>query len=346
MRLTRRHFVEGAGALGFGLLAGCGRWPGQTPAARVYRIGWLTGRPPTGSSPDASQSRNPNLAALRHGLRDLGYVEGQHYIVEARSAGEHEGQLPELAGELTRLPIDIIVSGGPQVTNAWRQATTTIPIVMVAGARGDPVGEGLIASYARPGGNITGFMAGTEGMAGKRLELLKDTVPGIARVGVLWESAIEPLAQSSQARQVMSAAELLGLETYPLEVSAPNELQDVFQEAIREHLQGLWVGGSPLFVTHAPQVAALAMQHRLPTVGQWRVLAEAGGLMAYGAPSLPDLFRRAATYVDKIWKGASPAELPVERPMRFDFVINFKTAQALGLTIPQHVLLQATEIIQ
>jgi len=339
VRLSRRWVVQGAGAVGLGLLAGCGRWPGQAqPTARVPRIGFLSA-----SSPSANQSR---LEAFRQGLRDLGYVEGESVVIEYRYAEGNLDRVSELAAELVRLQVDVIVTAAPSPTRAAKETTATIPIVMAYDV--DPIGNGFVASLAHPGGNITGLSSLAPGISGKQLELLKEIVPSLSRLAVLGTSlpgAYAHLALDPRSKELELAAGALGVQLQFSDVRRPEDIEPAFGEARREHVDAAVVFASPILEAHRTRVADLAAQHRLPTVYHVREFVEAGGLMCYGV-SFIGLYRRAATYVDRILKGAKPADLPVEQPMRFDLVINLQTAQALGLTIPPHVLLQATEVIQ
>jgi putative ABC transport system substrate-binding protein len=278
-------------------------------------------------------------------MRDHGYIEGQNLLIERRSGGGglSEVQPQELsapAAELVALPVDVIfAAGGTVAAVAARQATSTIPIVSPSG---DLVGVGLVASLARPGGNVTGLTTISPQLSGKRMELLKEAVPGVSRVAAIWNPG--SATASGAMRETQAAAESLGLEVYPLPVRSPSELAPAFETA-RAQVDAVTVMGDPLMLTEAVQIAGLAASSRLPAMYASRAYPDAGGLMGYGA-NLPDQHRRAASYIDKILKGAKPADLPVEQPREFDFVINLKTAQALGLTIPQHVLLQASEVIQ
>jgi putative ABC transport system substrate-binding protein len=326
--------VQGAGVVGLGLLAGCGRlpWQAQEPA-KIPRVGFLYPRP-LSAPPD-------RVAPFREGLRELGYVEGQNIELVLRSAeGEYE-RLPALAAELVRLPVDVIVASAMPAIQAAQQATSTIPIVM--GLVVDPVETGLTTSLARPGGNITGLSMMATALAAKQLELLKETAPALSDVAVLWNPA-NP-GNPPQLRQVEAAARALELRLGPVEARSPTEFEGAFEAITREQSDGLIVLVDTVFIDYRARIADFASTTRLPAVYGLRDHVEAGGLMSYSA-SQADMMRRAATYVDKILKGAKPADLPIEQPTIFDFVINLKTAQALGLTIPQHVLLQATEVIQ
>ncbi len=311
-------------------------------AGKVYRIGYLSPSSPSDPESLASPFGERGLAAFRQGLRDLGYVEGQNFAIEGRWAEGKFERLPNLAAELVRLKVDVIVSVVTQATLAAKNATRTIPIVLVAA--GDPVGSGLIASLARPGGNVTGPSAMYADLAGKQLELLKETVPRVSRVAVLWNPANAAWqAQMLKATQV--AAPALGLRVELLEARGAGELEGAFAAMTRERASALLVQVDVIFALHAKRIADLAAKHRLPAMYGSKEHVEAGGFMSY-APNALDVFRRAATYVDKILKGAKPADLPVEQPTKFEFVINLKTAKALGLTIPQSVLGRADEVIQ
>jgi putative ABC transport system substrate-binding protein len=329
---SRRLFLHSSLTLaGLGLLAGCGRLPWQAPPAKVPRVGLLW----------ASEASNPNYEAFRAGLRELGYVEDRNIRLEARSSDGDDDRLPSLAAELVSVPVDVIVTEGSPGTAAARAAAGTIPIVM---ARiGDPVGAGFVASLARPGGTITGLSFVAPELSGKRLQLLKETVPGLTRLGVPWVPA-NP-SHAIQVREIQEAGEALGVQVLPLEVHGANDFEPAFQSATQLSVGGLIVFADPFFSSQRAQIVGLAGQSRLPTIYNAKEFVDAGGLMSYG-PNTMDMFRRAATYVDKILKGAKPADIPVEQPTKFDLVINLTTARALGLTIPQEVLMQATEVIQ
>jgi putative ABC transport system substrate-binding protein len=299
---------------------------------KVPRIGILT---------PASEASTPLWEAFRQGLRDLGYVEGKTILLEYRfAAGKNEG-LPELAAELVRLKVDIIVADGGVATRAVKAATETIPIVMTS--VGDPVRRGLVASLAQPGGNVTGLSVMSSELSGKRLELLKETLPHVSRVAVLWNAG--NLNRLDQLPEIEGTARVVGIQLSPLEMRHPDELDSVFAAMIRKGTEALITLTDATLWNHRQRVVELAAQHQLPAMFPEREFAEAGGLMAYG-PSVPDNFRQAATYVDKILKGAQPANLPVEQPVKFELVINLKTAKALGLTIPPSILFQATEVIR
>jgi putative ABC transport system substrate-binding protein len=304
------------------------------PAGGVPRIGFLGVTSPS--------DRPPLLDAFRQRLRELGWVEGQNIVIDYRYAEDRVDRLPDLAAELVRLKVDVIVSFGTQGVTAAKNATGAIPIVMIAVR--DPVGTGLIASLARPGGNVTGVSgyAGLESVA-KQLALLKETVPKIRRMAILSNpaNAYHQLA----IREVNVAARSLGVQLQLLEARGPNEFDGAFAAMAKERVGALLVLSDVIFNSHRTRLADLAARSRLPAAYGVRESVEAGGLMSYG-PSFLDLHRRAATYVDKILKGAKPAELPVEQPTEFELVINMKTAKALGLTIPESVLLRADHVIE
>jgi putative tryptophan/tyrosine transport system substrate-binding protein len=333
MRLSRRQFVQGAGMAGLGLV-GCGRLPGPLqPPPRVPRIGML--RPTNEAFPQN------NDEAFAQGLQELGYVEGHNILIERRYAEGQAARLPELVAELIHLPVDLIVAGGTLSIRAARDATATLPIVMVIA--NEPVRQGLIASLARPGGNVTGLSQMNVQLTGKQLELLKDTVPGLSRVAFLWNPTVSHRAYELQESE--AAAQALGLHAQPLEARTPEELEAAFAAAATGRADGLLLQNSALNSVHQARIAELAARLRLPTMSGFPEFAADGGLMGYG-PDRADQWRRATIYVDKILKGAPPADLPVEQPMRFKFVINLKTAQMLGLPIPPHVLAQTTEVIR
>jgi putative ABC transport system substrate-binding protein len=336
--MERRLFLAGTGAV---LLAAPLAADAQQ-AGKVYRIGFLS--PSSRSDPErlASPFGERGLAAFRQGLRDLGYVEGQNLTIEYRWAEGRFERLPDLAAELVRLKVDVIVSVVTQASLAAKNATRTIPIVLVAA--GDPLGSGLVANLARPGGNVTGPSSMYGDLAGKQLELLKESVPKVSRVAVLWNPA-NAVWQAQMLRQTEIAARALGLQVQLLEARGPDELEGAFAAMTRERASALLVQVDVIFALHARRIADLAAKRRVPAMYGSREHVEAGGLMSY-APNVPDLFRRAATYVDKILKGAKPADLPVEQPTKFELVINLKTAKTLGLTIPPSLLGRADEVIQ
>jgi putative tryptophan/tyrosine transport system substrate-binding protein len=304
-------------------------------AGRMPRIGVVFPAEP--ASPT-----EPSGAAFRQGLRDLGYVEGQNVAVEYRYALGRTERYSELVGELVQLKVDVLVAGGNS-SFAAKKATQTIPIVSIAA--GDILGTGLVTSFARPGGNLTGLsMAFDEGISQKWVQLLKEVAPRVSRVGLLRDASVAS-RNPRMLTDTAKAAAALGLTFQVLDVRALQELDGIFAELSKKQGYGLVVGGTPLLFPDRSRIHELAIKYRLPIIYGWRVFVDAGGLMSYGA-SLSDLWRRAAIYVDKILKGAKPADLPIEEPTKFELVINLKTAKALGLTIPQSVLLRADEIIQ
>jgi putative tryptophan/tyrosine transport system substrate-binding protein len=303
---------------------------------KMHRIGvlWLESAP-------ASPAPRALFETFQQGLRDLGYVEGQNLAFEHRYGEWSYERLLELAAELVQLKVDVILALGTPQAQAAKRATSDIPIVFTALA--DPVEVGLVASLAQPGGNLTGLTILAPEHSGKRLALLTEAVPEVSRVAVLWN----PVSTWSalEVRVMADVARGLGVQLQSLEVRDPSEFESAFAAATQEGAGALSILATPFIVQHLRRIANLALQHRLPAIF-WRPdFAEAGGLMAYG-PSLPDLWRRAAALVGKILQGAKPADLPVEQPMRFELVINLKTAQALGLTIPPLLLFQADEIIR
>jgi putative ABC transport system substrate-binding protein len=288
----------------------------------------------------APHNPGSSFQGFRQGLRDLGYVEGQSIVLEYRDAEGKRERLPELAAELVRLKVDILLALGTRAALAAQHAGGTIPIVFLAVP--DPVGLGLVASLAQPGGNITGVILHDPELMGKRLELLKAAVLGVTRVGYLWHTTAFTARNLHEAE---AAARALGLELHPVEVREPYQFDQAFATIAEAHVDAFITQPSPEFFNRRSQLADVAAQRRLPGLFPDRGLAEAGGLMAYG-PSGAATWHRAATYVDKILKGTKPADLPVERAMKFELVINLKTAKALGLTIPPTLLFQADEIIR
>ncbi len=334
--MDRRAFI---GTLTSGLLA-VPLAAEAEPAGKVHRIGFLSPSSPSDPERVASPFGERGLAAFRQGLRDLGYVEGQNITIEPRWAEGRFERLPDLAAELVRLKVDVIVSVVTQASLAAKNATRTIPIVMVAA--GDPLGSGLVANLARPGGNVTGPSSMYADLAGKQLELLMKTTPKVSRVAVLWNPA-NAVWQAQMLRQTEGAARALRLQLQLLEARGPDELEGAAMT--RERASALLVQVDVIFALHARRMADLAAKRRVPAMYGAREHVEAGGLMSY-APNVLDLFRRAATYVDKILKGAQPGDLPVEQPTKFELVINRKTAKALGLTIPQSLLQRADQVIE
>ena len=275
------------------------------------------------------------------GLRELGYVEGKNITVEYRFADGRLERFRDFAAELARQKVDIIVAASAQAIQPAKDATRTIPIIMAQSE--DPVGSGFVAGLARPGGNLTGLTTMSPELSGKRLELLKDVVPRVSRVAVLWNGA-NPVA-ALELRETEVAARALGVKLQPLKVRGPNDLGRAFSAMTRERAGALIVLPDFMFFVHRARLVDLAAKGRLPVIYEGPEFAEAGGLLAYG-PRYDDLFRRSAAFVDKILKGARPADLPVEQPTRFDLVLNLKTARALGLAIPQSVLIRADRVIQ
>ena len=291
---------------------------------------------------NSAESNQHLLAAFRQALRERGWVEGQNIVIETRFAEGKVDQLPALVAELIRLKVDIIVTTSSATTWAAKDATKSIPIVMAASA--NALGEGLVTSLAHPDGNITGmtFLAGPE-IAGKQLQLLKEVAPGASRVAVLTNPTNR--SHAAFARELMVAARSLGAQLQVLEAPNPDQLDNAFAAMTRERAAALLVLTDSMFVGQRQRVADLAARSRLPALYSQKEFVDAGGLVSYG-PNLSDMSRRAATHVDKILKGAKPADLPVEQPTKFELVINLKTAKALGMTISKDILLRADEVIQ
>jgi ABC-type uncharacterized transport system substrate-binding protein len=304
-------------------------------AKKVPRIGFLSGRvAPTSATAD------PTAAAFRQGLRDLGYIEGKNVLVEYRYSEGMTGRMPSLVAELVQLKVDVIVSPVGAAIHAAKQATRTIPIVMMITT--DPVAVGLVDSLARPGGNITGLTRLTLELSGKRLELLKEVVPGLSRVGILFD----PAGGVATFKEYEIPARALKIQLQSLEVRGPNpDFVAAFQAATKGHVSALVAVRAGLLLRYRNQIADLAIKNRLPSMHEGSEEVDAGGLISYSANDV-DLYRRAATYVDKILKGAKPADLPVERPTKFELVINLKAAKQIGLTIPQKVLGRADKVIR
>ncbi len=302
-------------------------------AAKVPRIGYLATNP------------TPHLQeAFRQGLRDLGYVEGRNLVIEYRDAEGKSERLPALATELVALKVDVILASGTPAALATKQATRTLPIVFTATA--DPVTSRLVTSLAQPGGNVTGLSVLAPELVGKCLEQLKQAVPGVGRVAVLWQpGGLGERTEKDMLKEADVAARALGVRPQFVAVRGPHELDRAFSDMTRGRAGALAVLPSSMHFGERRRLVDLAAKNRLPAVYPWREVADAGGLMSYG-PNLPDLSRRAATYVDKILKGAKPGDLPVEQPTKFELIINLKTAKALGLTIPPALLGRADEIVQ
>jgi len=316
-------------------LAFGGLIPAAEPAEKVPRIGLLLP-----GSPDLAQP-NPRLGALYQGLRELGWVEGQNVVIERRYAEGKTDRLPALAAELARLKVDVIVTAAAPSARAAKDATGTIPVVILD--PGDPVGTGLVTSLARPGGNVTGVTSIAPDLAAKRLEMLKEAAPRISRVAVLFNAAIPPAKIAM--KEMEAAARLLGLRIQSVAVQGPKGFEETFGAMTRQRTDALIVFHDPLTITNQELIVSFAAKSRIPSLFGSKEFVEIGGLMSYG-PSYPGMFRRGAYYVDRILKGAKPADLPVEQPTRFELVINLKTAKALGLTIPPSVLVRADQVIQ
>jgi len=300
-------------------------------AGKVHRIGFLSLQSGLTSTTDA----------FPQGLGELGYVEGRNLIIEYRWAAQKEERLPELAAELVRLKVEVIVTAAAPTIEAARRATSTIPIVMAAVA--DPVGSGLVTSLARPGGNVTGLTALSTDLAGKRLQLVREVVPKATRVAVLAYHGTS--ATRLFLEQMRAAAQQMGVQLVVQEVNEAGGLPGAFTTMQRERAQALIVQVTPFSADNAKRIVELAAQHRLPAMYDVRSFVDAGGLVSYG-PSLPEMFHRAAFYVDRILKGAKPADLPIEQPTKFELVINMKAAKALALVIPPAILGRADEVIQ
>jgi len=324
--VRRRQFIT--------LLGGAAAWPlaaRAQQAGKIRAIGLLS-----------PASRSPSVVpALFDALAELGWIEGKNLVVERRYAENRLERLPELAAELVRLNVEVIVANGTLGPLAAKRATSTIPIVMTAA--GDPLGSGLVASLARPGGNVTGISLMAPDLGGKRLELLKELLPRLARVAVLWNAA-NPYA-AIVFKETQAAGRTLGIEVQSLEVRGPDDFDGAFDTARKQRPDALITVEDPLTFSHQKRIADFATGQQLPSLYGFREFVVAGGLMSYGA-NVADLFRRAASYVDKILKGAKPADLPVQQPTTFELVINVKTARALGLEIPPTLLARADEVIE
>ncbi len=310
-------------AVVLGLLAAATVVPAQPPTARIGLLGDVSWEP------------------LRQGLLELGYVEGRNLVLETRRAEGHSERWPELAAELVRLKVQVLVIAGTPAALAAKRATTAIPIVMAP--TGDPVSTGLVASLAEPGGNVTGLMQLGPGLAAKRLELLKEVVPRLSRVAFLWNPA--NVDQKSHLREAQAGARALGMTLQSIEVSRGEELERALAAMLHTHPGALLITGDTVHQARIDRIIAFGAQQRLPVMYQLKENVERGGFISYG-PLRDDLIRRAAVYVDKILKGARPAELPVERPTKFELVINMKAAKALGLTIPPALLLRADQVLE
>ena len=327
--MERRAFL---GVLTGGLLAAPVAAHAQ-PATKVYRVGLLGGTPTTAE---------PRLwEGFFQELRERGYVEGRNVVFDGRWYGNHTEQLPTLAAELVRLKVDVIVAGAAPAPEAAHRATSTIPIVMAY--HPDPVGVGLVSSLAKPGKNVTGMSVDAPELIGKQLQLLKEAVPGISRVAVLSNPALPSNALVLKEAEV--AARSLKVQLQVLQVRTPSDLAPAFSAMTKDRAGGFIVLGGSIFFADRTRIAELAAQSQLPSVYVLKQFAEVGGLIAYG-PSIRDSLRRAATYVDRILKGAKPGDLPIEQPTKFELVINLKTAKALGLTVPPSLLARADQVIE
>jgi putative ABC transport system substrate-binding protein len=329
--MKRRAFMALAGGAAVA-------WPlaarAQLPTGRVYRIGYLT---------ISSREQQLHLIkAFEDGLRSLGYRAGENVVIEYRFADGEMERLPALAADLVRLGVDVIVTGANPNTIAAMKATTTIPIVMTNSF--DPVGNGLVASLARPGGNVTGFAqdAGDE-IFGKRLELMKETLPNLSRLGILWNPDFAP--NLTRLTSMRDAVQGMGLMLLPVEARGLDAFEQAFTTMMEERMQAFVILGDAVLFNYRGQIAEMAMRNRLPAASGFKEFAEAGLLLTYGA-NVQDLFRRSAHFVDKIFKGAKPVDLPVEQPTKFELVINLKTAKAIGLDVPPSVLARADEVIE
>jgi ABC-type uncharacterized transport system substrate-binding protein len=312
-------------------------WPlaarAQRPPNGRFRIGFLGNSTPTLEA--------DLVEAFRKGLREFGYIEGQDIQIDYRWADGKYERFPTLLAEMIALKVDVIVTAGTPAALAVKRATSSIPFVMVA--VGDPVGTGLVVSLGRPGGNITGLTSMAPELEGKRLEILKEVAPAISHIAVLW-NPVNPF-QTTSEKEVQAAARALGMKVLSLAARSLKEIEDAFEAIARERPGALFVLADRLFLHNRMQIMDFAIKHRLPGVHAYRELVEVGGLMSYG-PSYTDMHRRAASYVNDILKGARPSDLPVQRPIKFDLVVNLKTAKVLGLRIPESILLRADEVIE
>jgi putative ABC transport system substrate-binding protein len=331
---TRRWLLRGAvAAAGFSLLSD--REAAGQPATKIPRIGFLAVGPREGF-------RTLLLEGLLQGLREHGYLEGQNIVIEYRFSGDRDDRLPALAAELVALKVQLIVVSGTPATFAAKNATSTIPLVM-GGLAASPVETGLVVSLGRPGGNITGMTLMTSQLGGKRLELLKAIVPGLSLVAVVW-NPLNP-TYGPVLKALEEAAPTAGVKLQRVEVRAPADFEDAFKAATRQRAGGLLVPGDPLTANRFKMIADLALKYRLPTAADGKDFVQDGGLLSLG-PDIVDLYRRAATHVDRILKGARAADLPMEQPTKFELAVNLKTARVLGVTIPPSVLLQASHVIE
>jgi putative ABC transport system substrate-binding protein len=326
---TRRKLIV---ALGASALAAPLRSFAQQPA-KVSRIGFL------GNSTAALEANL--IGPFREGLRDLGYVEGRNLLIDERWAEGNYERFPALVAELIALRVELIVTAGTPAVLAIKKATTSLPVVMVA--VGDPVGTGIVASLGRPGGNITGLSSIAPELEGKRLELLREVSPKLSHVAVFWNPV--NAFHTSAMQQVRAASQAMHINVLPLPVAKVEELEGAFAAIVKARPQGLFILADRIFLHNRARMMDFAAKHHLPSVNAYRELVEAGGLMSFG-PSYEDMHRRAATYVDKILKGAKPADLPVEQPTKFELAINMKTAKALGIKFPNSILVRADRVIE
>jgi putative ABC transport system substrate-binding protein len=327
--MSKKIFGFALGALLFAL---CFPAEAQQPT-KIPRIGFLAA-----TSPSAISTR---IEAFRQGLGELGYVEGKNIVIEYRYAEGNLDRLPALAAELVRLNVDVIVTGGAANTRAAKEATKIIPIVMALD--NDPVASGFVANLARPGGNITGLSTLAPEISGKQLELLKEIVPKLSRLAVLGNSTTPVNAQA--LREIELSAGPFRVKLQYLDIRDPKDIETAFRAASKGRAEALLVLASPLFVLQRTQLTDLALKNRLPAIYDRREFVDDGGLMSYGT-NFADMSRRAATYVDKILKGAKPADIPVEQPKKFEFIINLKAAKQIGLTIPPNVLARADKVVR
>jgi putative tryptophan/tyrosine transport system substrate-binding protein len=326
--MRRRAFIM--------LLGGAAAWPLAARAqqtGKLWRICYL--------SAVSRESSSLSYAALQQGMRDLGYVEGKDFVLEWLSVEGKYERFSEIVAELVRMKVDVIVTGVTAALPALQRATSTIPIVMAYST--DPVGNGLVASLAHPGGNITGLAGSSDDSSPKQLELLTTVIPNVSRIGLLGNPDTE--TYSSVLKRAQDAAQKVGLSIVPIEARNPQEIENAFAAFAKERISAIMVASDAIFFGQRQRIAELALNNRLPTMFSLREYAEAGGLMSYGE-NIADFFRRSAFYVDKIFKGAKPGELPIEQPTRFNLVINRKTAKALGLQIPDKLLAIADEVIE
>jgi len=332
--ITRRQFLVGAGVAGLGLLGGCQPpWSRPSQAARIATIGYLIPGDPPGP-----QAR---IDGLRRGLAEHGYIEGQNLAIDFRFAEGHLERLPALAAELVDRRVDVLFASAAVAAKAAKAATTTTPVVMAAD--GDPVGLGLVDSFAHPGGNLTGVSNMATELSAKRLQLLTEAAPYARRIAVLWNSSRADMA--ARLQEIRTAAQVLDLTLESLGVEQPEDFEPALHTAQAKRPDGLMVVIDPLTEQHQRRILDFAAESGLPAIYEERGWVAAGGLMAYG-PNIGDQYRRAARYVVRILQGATPAELPIDQAMTFDFVVNLKTARELGITFPQEILLQVTEVIE